>query len=63
MLKLLKKLVIKEYKLDETEKLIKDIVVGMLGNENTAGTAEIYACGDMLTVGKAAQESPSFRWG
>jgi len=35
MLKLLKKLVIKEYQLDETEKLIKDIVVGMLGNENT----------------------------
>jgi hypothetical protein len=35
MLKSLKKLVIKEYQLDETEKLIKDIVVGMLGNENT----------------------------
>ena len=31
--------------------------------KNTAGTAEIYACGDMLSVGKAAQESPSFRWG
>ena len=35
MLKSLKKLVIKEYQLDETEKLIKDIIVGMLGNENT----------------------------
>jgi hypothetical protein len=35
MLKSLKKLVIKEYQLDETEKLIKDIVIGMLGNENT----------------------------
>lgn len=31
--------------------------------KNTAGTAEIYACEDMLSVGKAVQESPSFRWG
>lgn len=28
---------------------------------NTVGTTEIYACGDMLAVGKAAQESTSFR--
>jgi hypothetical protein len=35
MLKSLKKLITKEHKLDETEILIKDIVVGMLGNEDT----------------------------
>jgi hypothetical protein len=35
MLKLLKKLITKEYQLDETEKLIKDIVVGMYGINKT----------------------------
>jgi hypothetical protein len=35
MLKSLKKWVIKEYQLDETEKLIKDIVVGMLKRDET----------------------------
>ena len=30
---------------------------------NTVGTTEIYACEDMLPVGGAVQESPSFRWG
>jgi putative transposase len=30
-------------------------------NKNTAGTAEIYACGDMNFSRNSAQESPSFR--
>ena len=34
---------------------------GLRTLNNTAGTAEIHACGDMLLVGEAAQESPSFR--
>ena len=39
--------------LEEGLKLIK----------HTVGTTEIYACEDMLPVGGAVQESPSFRWG